>query len=137
MTLPSNSTSAECNNSVCFPGIGLGAILSRTKLVPPELLVAATKAIAAAAPALRDPTGPLLPDVENVREVSVEIAAGVIKAAVEMGLAQEEDIPLNDDILKDFIREQMWDATYRDLRRVSVEEATKHAKGEAGMGRSH
>jgi malate dehydrogenase (oxaloacetate-decarboxylating) len=37
---------AECNNSVCFPGIGLGVILSGARLLSPPLLVAATKAIA-------------------------------------------------------------------------------------------
>jgi malate dehydrogenase (oxaloacetate-decarboxylating) len=34
----------ECNNSMMFPGIGLGAVLSHTKLITPEMLVAATKA---------------------------------------------------------------------------------------------
>jgi malate dehydrogenase (oxaloacetate-decarboxylating) len=33
----------ECNNSMMFPGIGLGAVLSRTKLITTPMLVAATK----------------------------------------------------------------------------------------------
>ncbi|KAJ4156117.1 hypothetical protein LMH87_001330 [Akanthomyces muscarius] len=106
---------AECNNSTCFPGIGLGAILSRSRLVSKKMLVAAVEALKAKSPALEDPTAALLPDVEDVREISVEIAASVIQCAVEEGLAQEEGIPSEDDELKEWIRAQMWDAVYRPL----------------------
>lgn len=123
---------AECNNSTTFPGIGLGAILSRTKLMSPPLLVAATKALAAQAPALKDPLDGLLPDVTNVREISVKIAAAVIKKAVEECLAQEEGIPENDQDLEDWIRAQMWDPVYRPLKKVHHSKASREAKGEAG-----
>jgi len=125
---------AECNNSTVFPGIGLGAVLSRTRLLPPQLLVAATKAVAAQAPILKDPRAGLLPDVVDVREISVLIAKAVIKAAVKEGLAQQEEIPEDDQVLEDWIREQMWDAEYRPLKRVSAEAESAHARGEAGTG---
>ncbi len=79
------------------------------------MLVAAVEALKAKSPALEDPTAALLPDVEDVREISVEIAASVIQCAVEEGLAQEEGIPSEDDELKEWIRAQMWDAVYRPL----------------------
>ncbi|THV69594.1 hypothetical protein D6D28_05774 [Aureobasidium pullulans] len=123
---------AECNNSTTFPGIGLGAILSRTKLMSPPLLVAATKALAAQAPALKDENAGLLPDVTNVREISVKIAAAVIKKAQEEKLAQEEHIPDNDEDLEQWIRAQMWDAEYRPLKKVEHGQATREAKGQAG-----
>jgi malate dehydrogenase (oxaloacetate-decarboxylating) len=104
---------AECNNSTCFPGIGLGAVLSRTRLLSDKMLVAAVKALAAQSPALKDPNKPLLPDVVDVREISVRIARAVIKCAVEEGLAQEEHIPEEDGKLEEWIRAQMWDAEYR------------------------
>lgn len=125
---------AECNNSVTFPGIGLGAILSRTRLMPPSLLVAAVKALASQAPALKDPAAGLLPDVTDVREISVQIAKAVIKAAVEEGLNQEKEIPSDDAQLEEWIRDQMWDARYRPLKYVEEADATAHAKGEAGIG---
>lgn len=123
---------AECNNSTTFPGIGLGAVLSRTKLMSPPLLVAAVKALAAQAPALKDPNAGLLPDVTNVREISVQIAAAVIKKAVEEDLAQQEGIPTNDEDLDAWIRAQMWDPEYRPLKRVEPHQASREAKGEAG-----
>jgi malate dehydrogenase (oxaloacetate-decarboxylating) len=123
---------AECNNSTCFPGIGLGCVLSRTKLLNDAMLVAAVKALAAQSPALKNPDKGLLPDVADVREISVHIAKAVIRQAVEDGLAQEKDIPTEDADLDEWVREQMWDPMYRPLRKVSRESATRHAKGEMG-----
>ena len=115
-----------------FPGIGLGAVLSRAKLMTPAMIVAAVKALAAQAPALKDPDAALLPDVTDVREISVQITAAVIKQAVQDGLAKVNDIPTDDDELEECIREQMWGPNYRPLRKVSKEDADRVAKGEAG-----
>lgn len=109
---------AECNNSVVFPGTNLGSVLSRAKLVTPAMLVEATKALADQAPALKDPDAALLPDVEDVREVSVKIAAAVIRQSVKEGVAQEEHIPESDEELEEWIRVQMWNAEYRPLKKV-------------------
>jgi len=124
---------AECNNSTCFPGIGLGCVLSRSKLLSDKMLVAAVKALAAQSPALKDPDKGLLPDVVNVREISVHIAKAVIKQAVEEGLATEKGIPEDDEDLEEWIREQMWDAAYRPLRYVEMHGAGRHARGEMGV----
>ncbi|KAL4899319.1 hypothetical protein BDW74DRAFT_116420 [Aspergillus multicolor] len=109
---------AECNNSTAFPGIGLGAVLSRTSRLSEKMIVAASKALAAKAPALEDPNKPLLPDVEDVRELSLNVAKAVIQTAVDEGLAQEEGIPSDEKDLEDWIRAQMWEAEYRDLEKV-------------------
>ena len=82
------------------------------------MLVAAVKALAAMSPALKDPDKGLLPDVVDVREISVKIAKAVIKQALEEGLATEEGIPKNDD-LDEWVREQMWEPRYRPLKRVT------------------
>lgn len=110
---------AECNNSVVFPGIGLGTVLSRAKLITSAMLVEATKALAAQAPAMKDPDAALLPDVEDVREVSVKIAAAVIKQAIKEEVAQEEDIPEADEDLEEWIRVQMWKPEYRPLKKAA------------------
>lgn len=122
---------AECNNSTCFPGIGLGCVLSRARLLSDKMLVAAVKALAAQSPALKDPSKGLLPDVVDVREISVHIARAVIKQAVEEGLAQEEGIPTDEGDLEEWVREQMWDAKYRPLRFVERSEADAKARGES------
>jgi malate dehydrogenase (oxaloacetate-decarboxylating) len=97
-------------------------------------LVAAVQSLAAAAPIINDTGAGLLPDVEDVRDISVNIAKNVIKKAVEDDLAQQEGIPDNDADLEEWIREQMWSAEYRPLKLVQEIGADAHAKGEAGPG---
>lgn len=67
-----------------------------------------------------------------MREISVQIAAAVIKAAVKEGLNEEKNIPTDKAELEEWIREQMWEARYRPLHYVDPSTATEHAKGEAG-----
>ncbi|KAI1361180.1 malic enzyme [Xylaria arbuscula] len=122
---------AECNNSVVFPGIGLGAVLCRARLLTDKMLVAAVRGVADLSPALKDDTAPLLPGVESVRDVSVRVAREVIKTAVDEGVATEEDIPRDDDeTLEEWIREQMWEPVYRPLKRVEAAGASRQAKAE-------
>ncbi|KAI2626113.1 hypothetical protein GGS26DRAFT_563246 [Hypomontagnella submonticulosa] len=121
---------AECNNSVVFPGIGLGAVLSRASKVTDKMLVAAVRGVADLSPALKDDTAPLLPGVEDVRAVSVRVAREVILAAIEDGVATEHDIPSDKHDLDDWIREQMWDPVYRPLKRVEPAGASRAAKAE-------
>ena len=106
---------AECNNSTVFPGIGLGAVLCRAKLLSDKMLVAAVKATAAQAPALKDPDKGLVPDVVHVREISVHIAVAVIRSAQQERLATEKGIPDSDGDLEEWVREQMWEPKYRPL----------------------
>lgn len=100
----------------------------------PALLVAAVEALAAAAPVVTGSGSGLLPDVEDVREISVQIARNVIQKALKDGLAQVEDIPENNEDLEEWIREQMWNAEYRPLELVGEKGADAHAKGEMGPG---
>lgn len=108
---------AECNNSVCFPGIGLGCVLGRAKLLTDKMLVAAVKALAAEAPAIKDPNKGLVPDVDQARPISVKIAKAVIRAAQEEDLTQVDDIPKNDEELEEWIQAQMWNPEYREYKR--------------------
>jgi malate dehydrogenase (oxaloacetate-decarboxylating) len=93
------------------------------------MIVAATNAVAEMSPILKDSTAALLPDVSNVREVSVAIAKAVIKETVKAELNEEKDIPEDDTVLEDWIREQMWEAEYRPLNKVDPEYASALAKG--------
>lgn len=121
---------AECNNSVVFPGIGLGAVLCRASKVTDKMLVAAVSGVAELSPALKDDTAPLLPGVGVVRDVSVRVARKVVQAAVEEGVATERWIPEKGEELDDWIKEQMWLPEYRPLKPVEVEGASRLAKGE-------
>ncbi|KAK4152697.1 hypothetical protein C8A00DRAFT_16033 [Chaetomidium leptoderma] len=121
---------AECNNSVVFPGIGLGGVLCRAKLVTDKMLIAAVNGVAELSPGQNDDTAPLLPGAEAVREVSVRVARKVIQAAVEEGVATQGGIPKDERELDEWIMEQMWDPVYRPLRSVDAQSASRQAKGE-------
>lgn len=92
-----------------------------------SLVIEATKAVAAQAPALKEPKAGLLPEVTEVREVSVQVAKAVIRKAVEEGLNQEVRIPTDEAELEEWIRAQMWDAKYRAYRKVE-----SHQEGSVG-----
>ncbi|KAK4143991.1 uncharacterized protein C8A04DRAFT_37015 [Dichotomopilus funicola] len=121
---------AECNNSVVFPGIGLGGVLCRARLVTDKMLVAAVNGVVEHSPALRDDTAPLLPGVDVVREVSVSVARKVIQAAVEEGVATQDGIPGDEQELDEWIAAQMWEPVYRPLKYVEAHTASRQAKGE-------
>ncbi|KAI9758600.1 MAG: hypothetical protein M4579_002976 [Chaenotheca gracillima] len=107
---------AECNNSTCFPGIGLGVVLSNASRLSDKMLYAAANALAAQSPALQDDTKGILPDVADVRELSVLVAKAVIKQAIDEKLTQVEGIPPEDGELEEWIRAQMWEPRYRELK---------------------
>ncbi|OKL60622.1 hypothetical protein UA08_04082 [Talaromyces atroroseus] len=120
---------SNVEKEIAFPGIGLGSILSRTRRLSVKMVVAASKALAAKAPALQDATKPLLPDVEDVREISVNVAKAVVQQAVQEGLAQEQGIPGNEDELEEWIRAQMWEPKYRSLKKKPAPKILLHMFG--------
>lgn len=56
---------AECNNALVYPGLGMGAIVSKADRVTDKMIVAACKALGDMSPARKDPKKPLLPDFEG------------------------------------------------------------------------
>ena len=76
------------NNSYIFPGVGLGAILSRTTRITDEMFMAAAQALAHTVSAADLEQGSLYPPLKSVREVSAKIAATVIEVALEQGYAR-------------------------------------------------
>jgi malate dehydrogenase (oxaloacetate-decarboxylating) len=102
---------SEANNAVCYPALGLGTVISRSRSLSPGMIMAGVQALAELAP---DDGHSLLPGLADVREVSVHIAAAVIRRAMEEGHAR---IQIEGDI-EEFIKKRMWDATYRPLEPI-------------------
>jgi malate dehydrogenase (oxaloacetate-decarboxylating) len=125
----------ECNNALAFPGLGLGCVLGRAKLLTDKMIFAGARGLAELSPALKDPELPILPDVEDVREISVNVALRVIQSAKEEGMTRAKGIPDDETKLRWWIEEQMWRPEYRELEYVHETLASKHAKGETGIKR--
>jgi malate dehydrogenase (oxaloacetate-decarboxylating) len=101
---------AQANNALLFPGLGLGAIVSRAGLVTDGMLAAAAAAVAGAVDAV-GPGSALLPLLDAVRDVSVAVACAVARAATEEGVATAE----LDDV-EAAVRAAMWEPAYRPVR---------------------
>ena len=80
---------------------------------------AGVQALASLSPALKDPGASLLPDLPDVREVSVHVAAAVAKRAVEEGRARVPELEgMNIEQIEELIKANTWDPVYRVSRRV-------------------
>jgi malate dehydrogenase (oxaloacetate-decarboxylating)(NADP+) len=96
------------NNSYIFPGVGLGAIASGSRLVTNEMFMAAAHTLANSVSADDLRQGSLYPALPRIREVSAQIGAAVADVAYQRGLAAGP--PPNDTI--GFIQSQMYDPRY-------------------------
>ena len=70
---------AEINNSYIFPGIGLGVIASGARRVTDGMFMAAALALADLSPAKRAANAPLLPAINDLRDVAVAVARNVAR----------------------------------------------------------
>lgn len=107
---------AQCNNSYIFPGIGLGVIASKARLISDEMLMAASNALADASPLASGDSEDLLPPLTKITELSKSIAFAVAKVAMEQDLA----LTLTDEVLLQRIEKNYWKAEYRAFKRVSL-----------------
>lgn len=96
------------NNSYIFPGVGLGAIASGSKLVTDEMFMAAAHTLANSVSAADLEQGSLYPALPRIREVSAQIGAAIADVAYQRGLAAGP--PPNDTI--GFVQSQMYDPHY-------------------------
>jgi len=96
------------NNSYIFPGIGLGAIASGTRLITDEMFMSAAKALANLVPQSDLNQGSLYPALPRIREVSAHIAAAVAQVAYQQALATR---PQPIDLLV-HVQSHMYDPRY-------------------------
>ncbi|KAJ3273193.1 hypothetical protein HDV01_004695 [Terramyces sp. JEL0728] len=97
--------SNQVNNYYIFPGIGLGVTTCLSSTVPDEFFQEAALIIANRVD--YDDAGKLCPEVNSIRELSLEIAIRVCEIASEMGIANR--YPPKGMAWKEFIQSKMWD----------------------------
>ena len=96
------------NNSYIFPGVGLGAIASGSRLVTDEMFMAAAHTLAYLVNPDDIEQGSLYPALPRIREVSAHIAVAVAEVAYKRGLAT---LPRPNNMMA-FIESQMYDPQY-------------------------
>ncbi|TLD35333.1 putative nadp-dependent malic enzyme [Venturia nashicola] len=105
-------TPGQGNNMYVFPGIGLGAILSKAVNVTQDMIYASGVSLSESLTPTEKSKGWLYPDIRRIREVSVVVTRGVIRTAQKNGVDRELSLRnLSDDQLDDYIRARMYDPT--------------------------
>ncbi|MDQ8188395.1 NAD-dependent malic enzyme [Pelagicoccus sp. SDUM812002] len=109
-------TISQCNNSYIFPGIGLGVLSCKATRVTEGMLIAASRTLADSAPHQKGVGQPLLPALNEIRDLSRLIARRVARQAMDEGVAVDRtELSLERAIDKVF-----WDPQYRSYQRTSL-----------------
>ncbi|MFT5298103.1 MAG: malate dehydrogenase (oxaloacetate-decarboxylating) [Colwellia sp.] len=106
----------QCNNSYIFPGIGLGVVAANINRITDEMLIVASKTLAAASPLANSGEGDLLPPLTEIANLSKKIAFAVAKVAFDQQLA----LRIDDKNLLAKIEENFWSPEYRQYKRISI-----------------
>ena len=108
---------SQCNNLYVFPGVGLGALVVGTPKITNQMFMAASRALSDLVSEDELKAGQLLPSIENIRQVSAEIALAVAREARESGLGVRAD----DEQLFKMITKAMWEPKYLPYRYIKPE----------------
>jgi malate dehydrogenase (oxaloacetate-decarboxylating) len=100
---------AQVNNAMLYPGLGLGAIVSRARRISDGMFAAAASAVSSLV-AVRQPGASLLPHIDDLRSVSATVAMAVVEAAQAEGLAAVKA----GDIVQQ-VQNAMWQPKYRHI----------------------
>ena len=107
-----------------FPGIGLGAILSKATTVTQSMIYASAISLHDSLNSSEKSQGWLYPEIGRIRDVSVVVAVGVIRAAQKAGVDREQSIKgMGDAELEKWVRSKMYDPL------LETERVEKEVKG--------
>jgi len=102
----------QCNNAFIFPGVGLGACVSRARHISDGMFLDAAKALAANVTAEDFAEGAIYPQLTRIRDCSHAVACAVIRRAVVEGHADASVL----SNLDESVRRAMWFPEYLPIR---------------------
>jgi len=110
------------NNMYLFPGLGLGTLLSGSSIVSDGMLQVAAECLAAYMSEDDVINGKIYPSISSIRDISKQVAAVVVKEAIEEDLAEgyremdaRELKRLNKEEIKEYVQNNMWSPEYPTL----------------------
>ncbi|KAK6423265.1 hypothetical protein LTR95_016558 [Oleoguttula sp. CCFEE 5521] len=124
------------NNMYVFPGIGMGAILSKAVSVTQNMIYASAEALSTALLPEEVSQHWLYPAIGRIRDVSVIVTRGVIRAAQKDKVDRELALRnIGDEELDQYIRERMYDP-FREGERVENEIAELVGRPASSAGKT-
>ena len=105
------------NNVFIFPGLGFGAIISRAREITDSMVMEAARTLAEHTDVSG---GRVYPSIDQLREVSIQIAVRVARQAIREGVAAERRARvMSDEQLMAFVRRRFWVPKYLPYRRAA------------------
>ncbi|KAJ6404791.1 hypothetical protein OIU84_012876 [Salix udensis] len=115
------------NNMYLFPGIGLGTLLSGSRIISDGMLQAAAECLAAYMTEEEVLKGIIYPSTSRIRDITKEVAAAVVKEAIEEDLAEgyremdaRELRKLSQEEIEEYVMNNMWSPDYPTLLGKSI-----------------
>ncbi|WCJ23170.1 NADP-dependent malic enzyme [Euphorbia peplus] len=112
----------QANNMYLFPGIGLGTLVSGAHIITDDMLLAASECLAAYMTHEEIQKGILYPSISSIRDITAEVGAAVLRAAVAEDLAEghgnvgpRELKLMSKEETVEFVRSNMWFPIYSPL----------------------
>ncbi|KAL5792462.1 hypothetical protein ACOSP7_001056 [Xanthoceras sorbifolium] len=112
----------QANNMYLFPGIGLGALLSGAHFITDGMLQAAAECLASYMTEEEIEKGILYPSINSIRQITAEVGAAVLRAAVAEELAEghgevgpKELAHMSKEETVEYITQNMWFPVYSPL----------------------
>ena len=100
---------AHISNAMLYPGLALGVLVSRASRITGGMIAAAASAVSSLV-TVRQPGASLLPQADDLRSVSVTVAAAVAEVAQAEGLARAK---LGNIVQQ--VQDAMWVPEYRRI----------------------
>jgi malate dehydrogenase (oxaloacetate-decarboxylating) len=109
---------AQCNNFYIFPAVGLAVSASDAKRVTDRMMVAAAEALGNFSLDDVNADRQLLPPIENMRDVAIQIALMVGLQAQQDGVAQVT----NEQELRERVQQRFWTPQYLGYKLIRKED---------------
>ena len=104
-------------NAFIFPGLGFGAVLARAREITDNMVLEAAYTLSEETPQSSLDIGRVYPRIAGLREVSIKVAARVMKKALEDGVAAEYRVRGMDLAgLEAFAQNRFWHPKYLPFR---------------------
>lgn len=96
------------NNAFIFPGLGMGSILARATRITDTMVLEAAYALADHTARTHLAEGRIYPPIQELREVSIEVATAVMQCAFDEGVGT----PLQGQDLEAYVHAHFWRPEY-------------------------
>jgi len=115
---------SQANNMYSFPGLGLGALVSKATVVTDGMLYAAANALSNTVKLADLKDGKLFPRLREIRDVTKQIAFSIAKQAIAEGVSKLP--PVTDLQLQQLIEQRFWTPVYGSV--VYVNEIAQYQR---------